>query len=271
MSEKISFKWKDFQTTIVNSFSNFRINSQFEDVALVGDDNKVLKAHKAILSSGSEYFRSILIQHDHSHPLICLDGVNSQDIENILDFLYTGFLQIFQEDLDRFLKISKKFKLEGLLNRHEEVQSKNIKDDKHLLQDEIKNVHTFSPRRSPQKIKNENIQGIKADENIINQPVIFFSQEDFPSIEELDLTLKENIRKMGWNLFQCRICGKVFKHSGHTLDHVEVAHTEGLKFQCDFCDMSYKNRKSVRRHKSQKHLKLKKRKNLDDDPLFVSN
>ena len=71
---------------------------------------------------------------------------------------------------------------------------------------------------------------------------------------------------MGWNLFQCRICGKVFKHSGHTLDHVEVAHTEGLKF-----DMSYKNRKSVRRHKSQKHLKLKKRKNLDDDPLFVSN
>merc|ERR1719342_34908 len=117
MSEKFSLKWNDFDSNVVNNFSKLRTSSEFRNVTLVGEDHKFKQAHKIILSSHSEYFRSILIQHDHSHPLICLDGINSEDIENVLDFIYTGELQIFQEDLDRFLQIAQKLKLEGLFGK----------------------------------------------------------------------------------------------------------------------------------------------------------
>ena len=94
MSEKFSLNWKDFKLNAVNSFSKLRNSSEFNDVTLVGDDHKTISAHKVILSSCSEYFKSILIKHVHSNPLLCLDGVNSEDIENVLDFIYCILMRI---------------------------------------------------------------------------------------------------------------------------------------------------------------------------------
>ena len=37
-----------------------------------------------------------------------------QDIQNILDFIYNGELKIHQEDIDRFLVIAQRLKLDGL-------------------------------------------------------------------------------------------------------------------------------------------------------------
>merc|ERR1712243_523010 len=111
MSEKFSLRLHEFQLNTANNYGKLRINSDFKDVTLVGDDHKVILAHKVIMSSSSEYFKSILTQHNHSHPLICLDGVNSEDIENVLDFIYKGEVQVSQEDLNRFLQISHKLKI----------------------------------------------------------------------------------------------------------------------------------------------------------------
>ena len=57
--EKYNLKWKDFQTNVVKSLSEFR--NQFADVTLSSDDGKLFKSHKLVLSSSSDYFKEVLI------------------------------------------------------------------------------------------------------------------------------------------------------------------------------------------------------------------
>ena len=47
--------------------------------------------------------------------------VSSKDIENALDFIYTGELNILHEDLERFLEIAQKLKLEELIKNQNNI------------------------------------------------------------------------------------------------------------------------------------------------------
>ena len=96
MSEKFCLKWNDFQDNAVKTFSGLRAEDDFVDVTLVCDDQKQISAHKVVLSACSEYFKNILKQNKHSHPLICLTNINydeaglvfsraSSDIGSLLD------------------------------------------------------------------------------------------------------------------------------------------------------------------------------------------
>jgi len=233
MSEKFSLKRDDFKEASVNNFSKLRLSSEYNDVTLVGEDHKNISAHKLILSSSSEYFRSILKEHEGSHSLICLDGVSSQDIENFLNLIYTGVLQIFQEDLERFLKLSQRLKLEGLVELDGLVENHN-KSSRNCIKDEIQPLE--------ENVSNESVV---SDENEKNQPVLKFSSDCLPSTEELDLTIKGNIKK-SINGYECICCGRVFKASNHAVEHVEAQHTEGLQFQCDICDKINRTRRALK-------------------------
>merc|ERR1719154_928058 len=85
------------------------------DVTLVGDDHTQLSAHKLVLSACSEYFKEIFTRNRHANTLLCLEGLSKQDMENVLDYMYNGEVHIFQEDLERFLAIAQRLRLEGLL------------------------------------------------------------------------------------------------------------------------------------------------------------
>ena len=115
MSEKFNLKWNDFQSNVSKSLNFFRNEDYLHDVTLVSDDQKQVSAHKLVLSACSEYFRNILKTNKHSHPLLCLDGVSNQDLNNILDYMYNGEVQIYQHDLDRFLLVAQRLRLQGLL------------------------------------------------------------------------------------------------------------------------------------------------------------
>ena len=110
MSEKFCLKWNDFQSNVSNSFSILRNEDYLHDVTIVTDDNEQTAAHKLVLSASSEYFKNIFKKNKHSHPLLCLEGVNSKDIRNVMDYIYNGELQIFQEDLDRFLNVAQRLR-----------------------------------------------------------------------------------------------------------------------------------------------------------------
>ena len=100
MSEKFNLKWNDFHSNVSKSFGLFRSESYLHDVTLVSDDFKQVQAHKLVLSACSEYFKNILQQTKQTQPLLCLDGVNAEDLQNVLDYVYEGEVKILQEDLD---------------------------------------------------------------------------------------------------------------------------------------------------------------------------
>ena len=120
MNDKFCLKWNDFKSNASKTFGLLRDEDFLQDVTLVGDDNSQIEAHKLVLSACSEYFRNIFKHSNKRDTLICLDGITKSDLDNVLDYIYLGELQIYQDKLDRFLAVAAKLKLEGLLNQEEE-------------------------------------------------------------------------------------------------------------------------------------------------------
>ena len=90
----------------------------------MSDDQKMMSAHKLVLSASSPYFKHILTNNKHSHPLLCLDGVSSGELQFVLDYIYHGEVQIYQEQLDRFLEVAQRLKLEGLTGKDYDKERK---------------------------------------------------------------------------------------------------------------------------------------------------
>ena len=67
-----------------------------------------------ILSASSPFFQRILKENKHSHPLIYMKGMKSEDLTAIVDFLYFGEAKVYQENLDIFLAIAGELELNGL-------------------------------------------------------------------------------------------------------------------------------------------------------------
>ena len=115
MSEQLCLQWNDFKENVNGAFRNLRKDEDFSDVTLACEDGHQLKGHKVILASSSPFFKDLLVKNQHPHPLIYMRGVKSVDLKAIVDFLYLGEANIFQEDLDSFLAIAAELKLQGLI------------------------------------------------------------------------------------------------------------------------------------------------------------
>ena len=114
MSEKLCLQWNDFKANINSAFGRLRDDKEFTDVTLACEDGQQMEAHKVILAASSPFFEKVLQRNKHPHPLIYLRGLQSQDLLAILDFLYFGEANVFQENLDFFLAIAEELKLKGL-------------------------------------------------------------------------------------------------------------------------------------------------------------
>ena len=112
--EKFTLKWNDFQDNISSSFSNLRDNTNLSDVTLISEDGQYMEAHKIILSASSPFFMNILNTSKHPNPLIYLKGFKAKNLQSILDFMYHGVAEIYQENLDGFLAVAEELQLRGL-------------------------------------------------------------------------------------------------------------------------------------------------------------
>ena len=136
MSERFSLKWNDFQSVVSQSFSALRQEEDFYDVTLVSDDHTQISAHKLVLSASSQFFKSILKKNPHSHPLLYLSGVDSTSLGFVLDYIYQGEVQIYQNELDNFLEVAQRLKIEGLLST-EEPETKHDPQFEHKKEERI--------------------------------------------------------------------------------------------------------------------------------------
>merc|ERR1712133_78574 len=99
------------------------------------------EAHKVILAASSPFFDKILQRNKHPHPLIYLRGFHSQDLLAILDFLYFGEANVYQENLDSFLAIADELKLKGLTGQ----------TSSHLVEEEANPKPTTNEPKQPLK------------------------------------------------------------------------------------------------------------------------
>ena len=80
MSEKLCVQWNDLQDNIKIAFANLREDNDFANVTLVCEDGQQVEAHKVILAASSPFFQKLLARNKHSHPLIYMRGMKSDDL-----------------------------------------------------------------------------------------------------------------------------------------------------------------------------------------------
>ena len=89
-SEKFCLKWNDFENNISVAFRDLRDEKDFFDITLACEDSQI-QAHKVILSACSPFFRNVLRNNPHQHPLIYLRGMKyreaMEDIRHIIHLL----------------------------------------------------------------------------------------------------------------------------------------------------------------------------------------
>ena len=87
---------------------------QLTDVTLISDDRRQVKAHRIVLSYFSDLLRSILRELDNnSHPVLYLPGLTEKDLLKVLEFFYTGKVDLEHISLETFQHILKQVKFNG--------------------------------------------------------------------------------------------------------------------------------------------------------------
>ena len=251
MMSKCSLSWNEFSDSVSKTYRNVRNKEDFSDVTIVGNDQKPVFAHKLVISGGSQYFESLLRTSKHNNVLLCLDGINSEQLNNLLDYIYFGEAQVYQDQLHTFLQLAHRFRLRGLLK--EDLIQEELTDTKELP--EVKNMGnevTVEPIGDgiQEFIIEEKDTESKKLNYILNSNM---GESYFRKLKEVNSKLralytKDTERKV----FICKVCGKEKPNTGHMTDHVEY-HVEGLQYQCGSCDRIFSNRQDLRAHKYQKH------------------
>ena len=224
MHDKFSLKWHDFETNISNSFRKLRKTDDFYDVTLVSDDQEQMLAHKVVLSASSEYFNTVLKSNKHSHPMICLNGINSIELTNILDYIYNGEVEIKQDHLKTFLESAKRFQLEGLIEEPIEniPEITNSEEEKRMFEE-------FEQAKTSKRTKLYKSEPLNAQ-----------------NFEEMMEKHEQSLKKQTDGTYVCVVCGKEAKNSSHMKEHIEV-HL-GMSFNCPHCEKAVGSRPALRTH-----------------------
>ena len=121
-SEMYSLAWKEFQTSACSTFNDLFGDQNFADVTLACDDGKQIKAHKVILASSSLFFKTILLQNPHQHPLLYLKGIKLRELESIARFIYFGEVEVDHSSLEDFMAAAKDLQIKGLIENTSQLK-----------------------------------------------------------------------------------------------------------------------------------------------------
>ena len=244
--EKFCLKWNDFQSNVSKTFSTLRKEQDFFDITLLSDDGEAVSAHKVVLSASSEFFKSVLRKADHSKPMIYLNGVDYKVLNHILDYIYEGEVQLYQEDLDSFLDVAQKLKINGLIEGQEEKE-KGLQDNVKEKDENVENLENIhSSYTKDMELENSEMKSHKVD-----RTVSVVAQQGSNVYEEAKKAVDQLVMKEG-NSWVCKTCGKSAKYNTQIRKHAEI-HIEGLSFPCQICGDTFRSRTLLKHHKSGKH------------------
>ena len=252
-SEKFCLKWNDFQTNIISSYQELRENLEFADVTLISGDNQRIEAHKLILSSASKFFKFALMGNKHSNPMIYMRGVKAKELIAIVDFIYQGEVNIYQEDLKEFLLIAEELDLKGLAPSSNETSSNYVQSN---IKTKIRKEKFIEQENNLEEFGVEE-KSILSESNIVSLTEGSYITEAkmFESFRDENTELGDMINSMLEKIdgfWTCTKCGKTNKDKTKTKSHIET-HIEGMSHPCGHCGKTFRSITCIQKHISRNH------------------
>ena len=257
MSEKLCLQWNDFKDNVNTAFGSLREDCDFADVTLACEDGQQIEAHKVFLAASSPFFQKLLKINRHPHPLIFMRGIKSEDLVAIVDFLYCGEANVYQESLDSFLGIAEELELKGLMGgpKNNEETDRDVQKSQMPSCTDDKKANVREPKNVVPLQKQNNF-GPKTDEA---NKIVALQNNISEDLQELSLKVKSLMQKSehgpavgGRLLYICKICGKDGQHT-QVRNHIEANHIEGSELPCNLCGKIFRSRNVLEKHKYNKH------------------
>ena len=232
---------------------------------LVCKDNHRIEGHKVILVSASRFFRYILIDNKHSHPLIYMRGFKARDLVCLVDFIYPGEANLYEEDLNDFLAIAEELNLKGLSgstpseeapNSRNKTKVRQIKKEGHsnpMALDSLPNVYTSKTDTFDENVVNTSFYNtvgvLDVNSVMVAKTSVSFKGEN----TELDGKINLMLKKVN-DVWTCIVCGKTDNNNRayNVKKHIE-SHIEGLSHPCGHCGKTFRSRNILQSHLSRAH------------------
>ena len=248
--DKWCMKWNEFDANIREYLRVLRYDQRLFDVTLVSDDGQHIQAHKIILSSGSNFFSDIFLKSNQANMLIYLKGINSVQLEHLLNFIYNGEASVGQEELKEFLETGKNLQVKGF-----EAYVSNVSDEPNGYINENAEICENRDNNTEQNVNWDTLKPL-VESNFSSEDALIQKDEEnqMNSNTELDLQILELIAKSG-GVWKCKVCGKTTPKKGHIREHAEI-HIKGMSHACHLCNNTFPSRQSLRKHINGIHSKL---------------
>ena len=221
-----------------------------------------MEAHKVILSASSPFFKNLLKRNKHANQLIYMRGMNSEDLLAIVDFLYYGEANVYQDNLDNFLNIAEELKLKGLNNGGEEAENPRRHSDKPpVTSDDTQKKHDKNETSIASQTSTISSQYYSEDHILLSTAVALPKHEFSGDMNDLDAKIEtligrgENMMPYGKQTIKayvCQVCGKEGNRT-NIKNHIEANHIEVISIPCSLCETTFRSRNSLNSHKSRLH------------------
>jgi hypothetical protein len=258
MTEKFCLKWNDFQENISTAFGSLREDRDFSDVTLACEDGQQVEAHRVILAASSPFFQNLLRRNKNSHPLVYMRGMRSEDLVAIVDFMYLGETNIYQESLDGFLAIAEELNLKGLTGSNndskEGVATTKAPDPKLISPRETKFTNNMSTKHKTAKETTKLQNYEEGTVAVPNQTMYGETQELDEQIQTM-ISRGQNLMSNGNRAYICQVCGKEGQVS-NIKDHIEANHIDGISLPCNTCGKIFRSRNALRQHNDKNHKQI---------------
>merc|ERR1719347_1073445 len=114
MAEKYTLSWHANFEYLQKMLKDLYQEGRHSDITLVSDDQTQFKAHKIVLSACSPVFKKIIDSNPSQNPLIYLRGIQSYEMESILQFMYLGEGKFYHERMREFIKVAQDLEVKDI-------------------------------------------------------------------------------------------------------------------------------------------------------------
>ncbi|XP_021695074.1 broad-complex core protein isoforms 1/2/3/4/5 isoform X3 [Aedes aegypti] len=120
--DEFALCWNNFADNIASGFQNLYDRGDLVDVT-IACDGKLLKAHKIVLAICSPYFQEMFMSNPCKHPIVVLKDVSVNVMQELLQFMYQGEVNVKHSELQCFMKIAETLQIKGLTASHKNDRS----------------------------------------------------------------------------------------------------------------------------------------------------
>jgi len=267
----------DFSNDTMNAFKGLLEDEHFTNVTLVTDGNKQIKAHKVILSAFSPFFKEILVNNPHQHPLVYLRGVKHEYLQSMVDFVYLGQTKIKFEEVTEFIKVASDLQIKGLCspqNLQNDSKKEKVDDSYRPVPSELETQTEMEDKENCIKEEDNNL-AIKqeAPDFLVDRTNsnLATSSEVMDPIDNLEVVMDDSylntteiamddsylntsISEPPVQRFPCEFpgCRYIAAQKRYLREHRQAIH-EGIKYACDTCDHKATTKSNLKKHKQLKH------------------